>query len=46
VPGGQAFGCTQDTTTVMADHSGPLELCVYLGLWADRYGTLATGHDA
>jgi Protein of unknown function (DUF3047) len=46
VRGGQIFGCTQDTTTVVADHSGPLELCVYLGLWADRYGTLATGHDA
>lgn len=46
VPGGQVFGCTQDTTTVVADHSGPLELCVYLGAWADRSGTLATGHDA
>ncbi|OLT14522.1 hypothetical protein BJF78_18900 [Pseudonocardia sp. CNS-139] len=46
VPGGAVFGCTQDTTTVVADRSGPLELCVYLGAWADRTGTLATGHDA
>jgi hypothetical protein len=46
VPGGQIFGCTQDTTTVVADRSGPLELCVYLGSWADASGALATGHDA
>jgi hypothetical protein len=43
VPGGEIFGCTQDTTTVVVDRTGPLELCVYLGLWADRTGTLATG---
>jgi hypothetical protein len=46
VPGGEIFGCTQDTTTVVADGSGPLELCVYLGTWADRSGLLATGHDS
>lgn len=44
VAGGEIFGCTQDTTTVVADRSGPLELCVYLGTWADRSGALATGH--
>jgi hypothetical protein len=44
VAGGEVFGCTQDTTTVVADRSGPLELCVYLGAWADRSGALATGH--
>jgi hypothetical protein len=44
VPGGEIFGCTQDTTTVVVDRSGPLELCVYLGAWADRSGLLATGH--
>lgn len=44
VPGGEIFGCTQDTTTVVVDRSGPLELCIYLGAWADRSGTLATGH--
>jgi hypothetical protein len=44
VPGGEIFGCTQDTTTVVVDRSGPLELCVYLGAWADRSGVLATGH--
>jgi len=43
VPGGQIFGCTQDTTTVTVDRSGELELCVYLGAWADRSGVLATG---
>ncbi|WP_433284855.1 DUF3047 domain-containing protein [Pseudonocardia sp. CA-142604] len=40
VPGGDVFGCTQDTTTVVVDHSGPLQLCVHLGAWADRSGTL------
>jgi hypothetical protein len=44
VPGGRIFGCTQDTTTVVADRTGPLELCVYLGSWADATGSLATGH--
>ncbi|WP_219418542.1 DUF3047 domain-containing protein [Pseudonocardia nigra] len=44
VPGGTIFGCTQDTTTVVVDRSGPLELCVYLGTWADGSGALATGH--
>ncbi len=44
VPGGQIFGCTQDTTTVVVDRSGPLELCVHLGAWADWSGRLATGH--
>src|SRR4051794_4923815 len=40
VPGGDVFGCTQDTTTVVVDRSGPLQLCAYLGAWADRSGTL------
>lgn len=43
VPGGEVFGCTQDTATVTIDTSGELELCVYVGAWADRTGTLATG---
>lgn len=43
VRGGEIFGCTQDTTTVEADRSGELELCVYKGAWADRSGNLATG---
>lgn len=43
VPGGEIFGCTADTTTVVADADGELELCVYLGAWADRTGRLATG---
>jgi hypothetical protein len=43
VPGGEIFGCTQDTTTVVVDRSGELELCVYKGAWADRLGTLASG---
>lgn len=44
VPGGEIFGCTADTTTVVVDADGELELCVYLGAWADRSGTLATGN--
>ncbi|HZZ45290.1 MAG TPA: DUF3047 domain-containing protein [Pseudonocardia sp.] len=43
VPGGEIFGCTQDTTTVQVDRDGELELCVYVGAWADRLGNLATG---
>lgn len=43
MPGGEIFGCTQDTTTVVVDRAGLLELCVYLGVWADRQGSLATG---
>ena len=37
-PGWRRFGCTQDTTTVAVDRSGPLQRCVYLGAWADRSG--------
>lgn len=44
VPGGLAFNLTQDTTTVTADRSGPLELCVYRGVWADDLGTLRSSH--
>jgi hypothetical protein len=43
VRGGRAFGCTQDTTTAVADRDGELEVCVYRGAWADAYGGLATG---
>jgi hypothetical protein len=46
VRGGRTFGCTQDTTTVTADRDGELEVCVYRGAWADRYGQLATGPEA
>ena len=46
VRGGRAFGCTQDTTTAVADRDGELEVCVYRGAWADRYGHLATGPEA
>jgi Protein of unknown function (DUF3047) len=46
VSGGPAFGCTQDTHTAVAECDGELELCVYRGAWADRYGTLATGEEA
>jgi hypothetical protein len=43
VPGGEAFNCTQDTATVTIDRAGELELCIYKGAWADRYGNLASG---
>lgn len=39
VAGGEEFGCTRDTTTVVADRSGPLELCVRPGAWDDPPGT-------
>lgn len=32
VPGGEVFGCTQDTTTVVIDHTGPLQLGIHLGV--------------
>ncbi len=38
VPGGRVFGCPRDTATVVADRSGPLELCVHRGAWADLSG--------
>lgn len=38
VAGGEVFGCTQDTATVVADRSGPLELCIDLRAWC-------TSHD-
>lgn len=43
IRGGTTFSCTQDTTTVTVGRSGILEVCVYRGAWADRYGALATG---
>lgn len=43
VRGGSVFGCARDTTTVVADRSGPLELCVHLGRWADAGGALVAG---
>jgi hypothetical protein len=45
VRGGRTFGCTQDTTTVVADRSGEVEVCCYRGAWADHYGRLATGAE-
>lgn len=38
IAGGDAFGCAQDTTTVVAERSGPLELRVHLGPWPDTPG--------
>jgi hypothetical protein len=35
VADGEVFGCPRDTTTVVADRSGPLELRVHLGAWDD-----------
>lgn len=43
VPGGTVFGCTRDTTTVVADRDGPLQLCVHLGRWADPGGAVVPG---
>lgn len=46
VRGGRTFNCTRDTTSTVADRSGTLEVGVYRGAWADRYGNLATGPGA
>ncbi len=43
VHGGTVFGCARDTATVVADRSGPLQLCVHLGRWADAGGREVPG---
>jgi hypothetical protein len=43
VRGGRTFGCTQDTTTVVADRDGEVEVCCYRGAWADAYGRTVSG---
>lgn len=41
-PGGVAVNLSSSSGTFVADTSGELELGIYMGLWADKYGELAT----
>ena len=43
---GPMFNGTRDTTSLAADHDGPLELALYNGEWATADGVLATPVDA
>ena len=36
---------TQDTGSFKADVAGEIELGIYMGMWRDEYGTLATGPE-
>ncbi|MBM4227565.1 MAG: DUF3047 domain-containing protein [Gammaproteobacteria bacterium] len=44
-PGGRAVNLAADSGTFIADVAGELELGIYMGLWADASGTLATSPD-
>lgn len=44
-PGGRAVNLAADSGTFTADISGQLEVGLYMGLWADAHGTLATPPD-
>ncbi len=39
-PGGRAVNLRADTGTFVADADGTLELGIYMGMWADEFGTL------
>lgn len=44
-PGGRIVNLTQDANSFVADVEGVLELGVYMGMWQDEYGSLATSHE-
>jgi len=44
-PGGRCVNLSADTGTFTADVSGEIELGIYMGMWRDAFGTLATSHD-
>lgn len=44
-PGGRAVNLAADSGTFIADVAGELELGIYMGLWADAFGTLATSPE-
>ena len=44
-PGGRIANLSHDTDTFVADCDGEIELGIYMGLWRDAYGTLATSPD-
>ena len=43
VPGGRIRNLREDTDTFVADVDGDIELGLYMGVWGDAQGTLATG---
>jgi len=43
VPGGTIRNLREDTDTFIADVDGDIELGLYMGVWGDAQGTLATG---
>lgn len=45
-PGGRIVNLTRDGTSFIADSTGELELGIYLGMWLDDFGTLATPASA
>ena len=44
-PGGRIVNLRHDTDTFTADCDGEVELGIYMGLWRDAYGTLATSPE-
>lgn len=45
VPGGRIVNLGSDSGTFVADASGEIELGIYMGVWRDAYGSLATSTD-
>ena len=43
VPGGRIRNLREDTDTFIADTDGEIELGLYIGVWGDAQGALATG---
>ena len=44
-PGGRILNLSADSGSFTADVSGEIELGIYMGMWRDAYGTLATSPD-
>ncbi len=44
-PGGKTVNLAADTGTFVADCDGVLELGIYMGVWADEFGQLASSTD-
>ena len=44
-PGGRAVNLSANTDTFIADRVGTLELGIYMGMWADEFGALASAPE-
>lgn len=44
-PGGRTVNLANDSGTFVADCAGTLELGIYMGVWADEFGRLASSTD-